>query len=35
MTTNTPEDFGQYWQRLLEELASYSPRPEIDLPCMA
>jgi cephalosporin-C deacetylase len=31
MTTNTPEDFGQYWQRLLEELASYSPRPEIDL----
>jgi cephalosporin-C deacetylase len=31
MTTNIPADFDQYWQRLLDELAGYLARPELDL----
>jgi cephalosporin-C deacetylase len=30
MTTHTPADFDRYWQDLLEELARYPTRPEID-----
>jgi cephalosporin-C deacetylase len=31
MTIHIPEDFDPYWQCLLEELASYAARPQIDL----
>jgi cephalosporin-C deacetylase len=31
MTTPIPADFAQYWQRLLDELATYPAQPEIDL----
>lgn len=31
MTTHTPADFDRYWQNLLEELARYPARPEIEL----
>ena len=30
MTTTIPGDFEQYWQRLLDELASYPARPEME-----